>query len=135
MCSRSFGGGGCAPSAKGRKIINSHRWYSILHSFSFSFRFGLVALSYTEPLYPVSAHFGRFTCILLSHPRLVVFSRDPDLSSSTMATSPLARYESFLISNASTISTIESSLRSLTWFLPGRFRDAELGAFCQANRV
>ncbi|ELU41862.1 peroxisomal membrane protein PEX16 [Rhizoctonia solani AG-1 IA] len=43
-----------------------------------------------------------------------------------MATSPLARYESFLISNASTISTIESSLRSLTWFLPGRFRDAEL---------
>ncbi|KAG8763817.1 Peroxisomal membrane protein pex16 [Ceratobasidium sp. 423] len=43
-----------------------------------------------------------------------------------MATSPLARYESFLISNAPTISTIESSLRSLTWFLPGRFRDAEL---------
>ncbi|KAG8735753.1 Peroxisomal membrane protein pex16 [Ceratobasidium sp. 428] len=43
-----------------------------------------------------------------------------------MSTSPLAQYESFLISNASTISTIESSLRSLTWFLPGRFRDAEL---------
>lgn len=45
-----------------------------------------------------------------------------------MATSPLAQYESFLISNASTISTIESSLRSLTWFLPGRFRDAELAS-------
>ncbi|KAG9095833.1 Peroxisomal membrane protein pex16 [Ceratobasidium sp. 370] len=43
-----------------------------------------------------------------------------------MSSSPLAQYESFLISNASTISTIESSLRSLTWFLPGRFRDAEL---------
>ncbi|KZW02578.1 peroxisome membrane protein [Exidia glandulosa HHB12029] len=42
--------------------------------------------------------------------------------------SPLARYESFLISNASTISTIESSLRSLTWFLPGRFKDAELAS-------
>ncbi|KEP55759.1 peroxisomal membrane protein pex16 [Rhizoctonia solani 123E] len=45
-----------------------------------------------------------------------------------MTASPLARYESFLISNASTISTIESSLRSLTWFLPGRFRDAELAS-------
>lgn len=37
-----------------------------------------------------------------------------------------ARYESFLISNSSTIGTIESSLRSLTWFLPGRFKDAEI---------
>jgi peroxin-16 len=37
-----------------------------------------------------------------------------------------ARYESFLFSNASTIGTIESSLHSLTWFLPGRFKDAEL---------
>ncbi|QRW05495.1 peroxisomal membrane protein PEX16 [Ceratobasidium sp. AG-Ba] len=45
-----------------------------------------------------------------------------------MSKSVLAQYESFLISNASTISTIESSLRSLTWFLPGRFRDAELAS-------
>ncbi|KAH8120179.1 peroxisomal membrane protein PEX16 [Phellopilus nigrolimitatus] len=30
--------------------------------------------------------------------------------------------------NASTISTLESSLRSLTWFLPGRFKDAELAS-------
>lgn len=37
-----------------------------------------------------------------------------------------ARYESFLISNSSTIATIESSLRSLTWLLPGRFKDAEI---------
>ncbi|EJD55581.1 peroxisome membrane protein [Auricularia subglabra TFB-10046 SS5] len=42
--------------------------------------------------------------------------------------SPLARYEAFLLNNASTISTIESSLRSLTWFLPGRFKDAELAS-------
>ncbi|KAH7104608.1 peroxisome membrane protein [Auriculariales sp. MPI-PUGE-AT-0066] len=40
----------------------------------------------------------------------------------------LARYEKFLISNGSTINSIESSLRSLTWFLPGRFKDAELAS-------
>jgi len=42
--------------------------------------------------------------------------------------SPLQHYESFLIHNSSTIATIESSLRSLTWFLPGRFKDAELAS-------
>jgi len=42
--------------------------------------------------------------------------------------SPLQHYESFLIQNSSTISTIESSLRSVTWFLPGRFKDAELAS-------
>lgn len=49
-------------------------------------------------------------------------------SLSTTSPSPLARYESFLIQNSSTIGTIESSLRSLTWFLPGRFKDAELAS-------
>lgn len=39
-----------------------------------------------------------------------------------------AKYESFLINNVSTISTLESSLRSITWFLPGRFKDAELAS-------
>ncbi|KAL5519083.1 hypothetical protein ACEPAH_766 [Sanghuangporus vaninii] len=42
--------------------------------------------------------------------------------------SALEHYENFLLNNASTISTLESSLRSLTWFLPGRFRDAELAS-------
>lgn len=42
--------------------------------------------------------------------------------------SPLLQYEAFLLGNGSTISTIESSLRSLTWFLPGRFKDAELAS-------
>jgi peroxin-16 len=42
--------------------------------------------------------------------------------------SSLARYESFLINNVSTLSTLESSLRSITWFLPGRFKDAELAS-------
>ncbi|CEL57903.1 Peroxisomal membrane protein PEX16 OS=Yarrowia lipolytica (strain CLIB 122 / E 150) GN=PEX16 PE=3 SV=1 [Rhizoctonia solani AG-1 IB] len=71
---------------------------------------------------------NRFTCLLSMLSHTASNSRQPGLHSSTMATSPLARYESFLISNASTISTIESSLRSLTWFLPGRFRDAELAS-------
>ncbi|PPQ82061.1 hypothetical protein CVT25_014602 [Psilocybe cyanescens] len=38
------------------------------------------------------------------------------------------KYEAFLINNVSTISTLESSLRSITWFLPGRFKDAELAS-------
>ncbi|EJT97753.1 peroxisome membrane protein [Dacryopinax primogenitus] len=42
--------------------------------------------------------------------------------------SPVAAYESFLVAHLSAISTIESSLRSLTWFLPGRFKDAELAS-------
>ncbi|KAF8521500.1 peroxisomal membrane protein PEX16 [Gautieria morchelliformis] len=42
--------------------------------------------------------------------------------------SPFQHYEAFLIQNSSTISTIESSLRSVTWFLPGRFKDAELAS-------
>ncbi|KAG8996150.1 Peroxisomal membrane protein pex16 [Tulasnella sp. JGI-2019a] len=45
-----------------------------------------------------------------------------------MTSSAIARYESLLISNANTINTIESSIRSLTWFLPGRFKDAELAS-------
>ncbi|KAF5385445.1 hypothetical protein D9757_005329 [Collybiopsis confluens] len=43
-------------------------------------------------------------------------------------TASIAHYESFLLKNVSTISTLESSLRSLTWFLPGRFKDAELAS-------
>lgn len=38
----------------------------------------------------------------------------------------LAKYENFLVKNVSTISTLESSFRSVTWFLPGRFKDADL---------
>lgn len=52
--------------------------------------------------------------------------------------SALARYESFLLNNVSVISSLESSLRSVTWFLPGRFKDAELAseacAYCNPNR-
>ncbi|KAF8445898.1 peroxisome membrane protein [Boletus edulis BED1] len=38
----------------------------------------------------------------------------------------LAKYDNFLLKNVSTISSLESSLRSITWFLPGRFKDADL---------
>ncbi|KAJ7103567.1 peroxisomal membrane protein PEX16 [Mycena belliarum] len=37
-------------------------------------------------------------------------------------------YESWLLNNMGAMSTLESSLRSLTWFLPGRFKDAELAS-------
>ncbi|GAA5864797.1 hypothetical protein JCM8547_009235 [Rhodosporidiobolus lusitaniae] len=40
----------------------------------------------------------------------------------------LDRYEATLLANASRIASIESSLRTLTWFLPGRFHDAELAS-------
>ena len=50
------------------------------------------------------------------------------LSSAHVMASSKIRYEAFLINNVSTISTLESSLRSITWFLPGRFKDAELAS-------
>ena len=40
--------------------------------------------------------------------------------------SALARYEGFLVNNVSVISSLESSLCSVTWILPRRFKDAEL---------
>ncbi|CDS00535.1 related to Peroxisomal membrane protein PEX16 [Sporisorium scitamineum] len=36
------------------------------------------------------------------------------------------QYDEFLLNNASQITAVESSLRSITYFLPGRFKDAEL---------
>jgi peroxin-16 len=38
----------------------------------------------------------------------------------------LRSYDAFLFANASQITAVESSLRSLAFFLPGRFKDAEL---------
>lgn len=51
-----------------------------------------------------------------------------DTPTSTVMSSALAKYEDFLVRNVSTISSVESSLRSITWFLPGRFKDAELAS-------
>ncbi|OAA55095.1 peroxisomal membrane protein pex16 [Cordyceps fumosorosea ARSEF 2679] len=40
----------------------------------------------------------------------------------------LASYEEFITKNASQVSQIESALRSLTYIIPGRFRDAEIAS-------
>ncbi|EGG10285.1 uncharacterized protein MELLADRAFT_47234 [Melampsora larici-populina 98AG31] len=37
-------------------------------------------------------------------------------------------YPDFLLANATRITSIESTLRTATWFLPGRFKDAELAS-------
>lgn len=40
----------------------------------------------------------------------------------------LALYSDFIIKNASAVSQIESALRSLTYIIPGRFRESELAS-------
>jgi len=52
----------------------------------------------------------------------------PSLGSDPPMSSALAKYESFLVDNVSTISTLESTLRSITWILPGRLKDGELAS-------
>ena len=39
---------------------------------------------------------------------------------------PFKLYENFASSNGSSIEALESSLRSLSYILPGRFKDSEL---------
>ncbi|ORX38615.1 peroxisome membrane protein [Kockovaella imperatae] len=45
-----------------------------------------------------------------------------------MPSSLVEQYESLLLSNLSAIQSIESGLRNVTWFLPGRFEDAEVAS-------
>ncbi|KAL8931919.1 MAG: hypothetical protein Q9216_007024 [Gyalolechia sp. 2 TL-2023] len=40
----------------------------------------------------------------------------------------LKSYEDFVTKNASSVSQIESALRSLTYIIPGRFRESELAS-------
>ncbi|KAL8935495.1 MAG: hypothetical protein Q9211_004667, partial [Gyalolechia sp. 1 TL-2023] len=40
----------------------------------------------------------------------------------------LKSYEDFVIKNASSVSQMESALRSLTYIIPGRFRESELAS-------
>ena len=47
-------------------------------------------------------------------------------NTTTMARRAWQAYERFLLANASQITALESSLRSITYVLPGRFKDAEL---------
>lgn len=37
-------------------------------------------------------------------------------------------YEKLLLDNVSTVQSVESGIRNLTWLLPGRFEDAELAS-------
>lgn len=37
-------------------------------------------------------------------------------------------YEDAILESSSTLTTVESTLRQLTWFLPGRFEDAEIAS-------
>ena len=37
-------------------------------------------------------------------------------------------YEKLLLDNVSTVRSVESGIRSLTWLLPGRFEDSELAS-------
>lgn len=74
-------------------------------------------------------------CLLSPQPpvrvghRLVLPSHLLFLSSVfTSMSSVFAQYESFLVAHVSTISSLESTLRSITWILPGRFKDAELAS-------
>lgn len=72
----------------------------------------------------ISQSFASACCVLPVH---------PSSTSCSLMSLTLAKYESFLVKNVSTISTLESSLRSITWFLPGRFKDADLASeACQS---
>lgn len=37
-------------------------------------------------------------------------------------------YDDTLLANTATLVQVESALRNVTWFLPGRFQDAELAS-------
>ena len=54
--------------------------------------------------------------------------RPPSLSAADHEALLTRLRSQLLVQNATRISSIESSLRSLTWFLPGRFKDSELAS-------
>ncbi|KAL7423423.1 hypothetical protein Q5752_001003 [Cryptotrichosporon argae] len=61
----------------------------------------------------------------------MVSSLPPTPSSSSSPRPSLSlvdAYESLLVHNLSTVNTVESAIRNVTWFLPGRFADAELAS-------
>lgn len=37
-------------------------------------------------------------------------------------------YEQLLLDNVGTVRTVESAIRNVTWFLPGRFNDADIAS-------
>jgi hypothetical protein len=61
------------------------------------------------------------------HPEHGVPSTSPEISD-VMPSSLVAAYENLLVHNLSTIRSVESGLRNVTWLLPGRFEDAEVAS-------
>lgn len=45
-----------------------------------------------------------------------------------MASHLVDAYEKLLVDNISTVNTVESTIRNVTWFLPGRFADADVAS-------
>lgn len=45
-----------------------------------------------------------------------------------MASTVVAAYEQLLLDNVSTVHTVESAIRNVTWFLPGRFADGDIAS-------
>ena len=68
---------------------------------------------------------SHFSLFLLSG-NSIVLSRTLLSDEREIRMSVFKAYEGFLVENASQITAVESSLRTLTYFLPGRFKDAEL---------
>ena len=60
--------------------------------------------------------------------RLYAQARTSIPSTVAMPRSWLSAYEDFVSANSSSVSQIESALRSLTYIIPGRFRESELAS-------
>lgn len=45
-----------------------------------------------------------------------------------MASHLVDAYEKLLVDNISAVNTVESTIRNVTWFLPGRFSDADVAS-------
>lgn len=85
----------------------------------------------TYPL-PVATHLYPVRHIVVQ-----LISAAVQISGSTTMLGQLKEaYEDALLSSSSTLTSVESTLRNLTWFLPGRFEDAEIaseGCECTAS--
>lgn len=46
----------------------------------------------------------------------------------TMASTIVTAYEQLLLDNVQTVQTVESAIRNVTWFLPGRFADGDIAS-------
>ncbi|KAM0325029.1 hypothetical protein ACHAQA_007565 [Verticillium albo-atrum] len=110
------GGGGAAQKDEGRGETTAEKAYA---------RAAMSAAAENHLFWPFPMQDGPIKANL-SKPR-------PSYSSSignALSLPPrwLHKYEEFITKNASQVSQIESGLRSLTYVIPGRFRDAEIAS-------